>query len=198
MEERSYNCRKQGLRAWLRMLKMFTWLMTTLQFLASAEQTVRICVVPFKEGTSENQAAIAAMDVKKLAAELSLSKLANASPIVSVPVFGRDRRDVDALLERDECEYIVSIWRYESADGNYNLPANLPDIALPQESATPMPVGDRDLIFYKLRAKGKRKDLYSGSAFPPTVRSRSHVVISPYPSMAAQIVKSLNRFEGSR
>jgi hypothetical protein len=138
------------------------------------------------------------MDVKKLAAELSLSKLANASPIVSVPVFGRDRRDVDALLERDECEYIVSIWRYESADGNYNLPANLPDIALPQESATPMPVGDRDLIFYKLRAKGKRKDLYSGSAFPPTVRSRSHVVISPYPSMAAQIVKSLNRFEGSR
>ena len=34
--------------------------MTTLQFLASAEQTVRICVVPFKEGKSENQAAIAA------------------------------------------------------------------------------------------------------------------------------------------
>jgi hypothetical protein len=135
--------------------------------------------------------------VKKLAAELSLLKLANASALLGIPVAGLDSRDADALLERDGCQYTVQIWRYESADGNYNLPAGLPDIALPQEVA-PMPVGDRDLILYKLRAPGRRKDIYTGSAYPPIYRSRSHILISPYPSMAAQVVKSLNRMEGRR
>ena len=143
------------------------------------------------------QAGIAAIDVKKLAAELSLLKLANASALLGIPVAGLDSRDADALLERDGCQYTVQIWRYESADGNYNLPAGLPDIALPQEVA-PMPVGDRDLILYKLRAPGRRKDIYTGSAYPPIYRSRSHILISPYPSMAAQVVKSLNRMEGRR
>jgi hypothetical protein len=150
------------------------------------EDPTHVCVVQVKEGfagTDTHQER--GVDAVGLITSLTQLKTKNGLPIRATSIRQMPRSEVDDEVDKQQCDYVVELWRHISVDdpgaGNYGAPYIQPS-------------GDRDMVEYQLRKAGTRKVLSSGSAPTQIIHGRNHWKSpSPYPVLAAAIVKRIDR-----
>jgi hypothetical protein len=154
--------------------------------LRAQEEPIHICVVQVKQGfagtdTSQEKG----LDAIGLINNLTKLKTKNGLPITAILIRQMPRAEVDDEVDKQQCDYVVELWRHISADDAEAGSQGAPFV--PQS-------GDHDAIEYQLRKPGTRKVLASGSAPTETYYSRAHRRSpSPYPILAAAILKKIDR-----
>lgn len=150
--------------------------------------SLRICVVqPTDHFFGEE---IKGTDAWKLAPEIAKHTLKNGKPIVAIAVTGRSREEADVAAARQDCRYIVYLWRYEGASAASDAE---PGLTTPSDGI--LPVHDADGIQYELSRFEVHKVLLRGFAPPITHYGKGAYIFSPFPLFANQILKKLNKLE---
>jgi hypothetical protein len=135
-------------------------------------------------------------DASQLAVELSKSRLSRGGLVEGIAVPQKTTKELSAEIKEGVCDYVVKVWRHESADTWLHSPASPPGLmAIPSpmpELPLPRPIHDRDTIDFELRKVGSAYVIAKGVApVPRTYRGEDRPSTTPYPLFAAQIVAHL-------
>jgi hypothetical protein len=157
--------------------------------LCAQDESIHICVVQVTNGfAGTDTTQEKGLDAIGLASSLMNLKTKNGQSIDATLIRQMPRAEVDDEVDKQQCNYVVELWRHINADdadaGSQGGPA------VPQS-------GDHDAVEYQLRRPGMRKVLASGSApivtYYRTAPGYSRGSPSPYPILAAAIIKKIDR-----
>jgi hypothetical protein len=149
------------------------------------EDPTHICVVQVREGfTGTDMTQEYGLDAIGLINNLTQLKTKNGLPIRATSIRQMPRSEVDDEVDKQQCDYVVELWRHISVDGAAAGNNGAPSVP---------PSGDHDMVEYQLRKAGTRKVLSSGSAPIQIIHGPNHWRSpSPYPILAAAIVKRID------
>lgn len=154
------------------------------------EAPTHICLVQLKQGFQGIDRSEIGSEAAGLFNVLTTMKTKNGLPISVTGIRQIPRTEVDAEVDKQQCDYVVEVWRHISVD----------DAAAGNDGAPFTPSsGDRDAVLYQLRRAGTRKVLSSGSAPKKVYHGPTHWSSpSPYPILATAIVKRIDRDIGDQ